>query len=317
MRREPRQARSRARVARILAATDAILAADGVDALTVRRIAERAEVPVGSLYQFFPDKGAVIDALARAYIADFDAAIERLVASAERDDEDWSDPVGRMVDAFAALYRSRPGYVALWTGRYLSPELARADEANNQLIAAGVRQILVHRVGVASGPGLDLAAQVAVRTADALLQYAFARSPQGDEAVLDELKRLLRLYLASQTALLHAHAEPVLQFIKCCQPSLFECLVPKLAQHLLRPAAVTCQQARRVCNGPLLALIHLNLRNQAIRGLARGGQPPAAAHKSDGAGERRMRRGRHVDDRHSEVPRQHSCVPETHRVAPR
>jgi len=201
MRREPQQARSRARVARILAAADAILATEGVEALTVRRIAERAEVPVGSLYQFFPDKGAVIDALARAYISDFDAAIDALVASAERGDDDWSDPVGRMVDAFAELYRSRPGYVALWTGRHLSPELARADEANNQLIAAGVQQILVRKAGAASGPGLDLAAQVAVRTADALLQYAFARSPKGDEVVLDELKGLLRLYLARLTNL--------------------------------------------------------------------------------------------------------------------
>jgi hypothetical protein len=38
--------------------------------------------------------------------------------------------------------------------------------------------------------------RVAVRAADALLQYAFAVSPDGDEAVLTELKTLLRLYLA-------------------------------------------------------------------------------------------------------------------------
>jgi AcrR family transcriptional regulator len=194
--REPRQARSRARVERILAAADAILSGDGVDGLTVRRIAERAAVPVGTLYQFFADKGAVIDALARTYIAEFDAAIGELVGSAERCEGDWSDPVGRMVDAFAALYRSHPGYVALWTGRHLSRELARADEANNQLIAAGVRRILVLRAGVADGPQLGLAAQVAVRAADALLQYAFTRSAHGDDAVLGQLKRLLRMYLA-------------------------------------------------------------------------------------------------------------------------
>ena len=199
LRREPRQARSRARVAQILAAADAILAADGVDALTVRRIADRAGVPVGTLYQFFPDKGAVIDATARGYIAEFDAAIGELVASAERGDGDWSDPVGRLVDTFAALYRSRPGYVALWTGRHLSPELARADDANNQVIAAGVRRILVSLAAVSDTPALDLAAQVAVRTADALLHYAFAKSPRGDDAVLGELKRLLRPYLASLT----------------------------------------------------------------------------------------------------------------------
>ena len=196
--REPRQARSRARVAQILAAADAILSTDGVEALTVRRIAERAGVPVGSLYQFFPDKGSVVDAVARAYIAEFDAAVEGLVHSAETGDAgDWSDPVGRIVDEFVALYRSHPGYVALWSGRHLSPELARADEANNQLIAAGVRRVLAGQAGVPDGPALELAVRVAVRAADALLQYAFARSPQGDEAVLTELKNMLRLYLAS------------------------------------------------------------------------------------------------------------------------
>ena len=195
LRREPRQARSRARLAQILAAADAILAEEGVEALTIRRIAERAGVPVGTLYQFFPDKGSVVDAVARAYIAEFDALVDGLVSSAA--DGDWSDPVGRIVDEFVALYRSHPGYVALWSGRHLSPELARADEANNQLIAAGVQRLLAEHAGVADGSALELAVGVAVRTADALLQYAFSVSPDGDEAVLGELKTLLRLYLAN------------------------------------------------------------------------------------------------------------------------
>ena len=209
IRREPRQARSRARVAQILAAADGILSVEGFEALTVRRIAQEAGVPVGSIYQFFPDKAAVVDALARGYIGEFDAAIEVLVADAEaysaehegerRDQETdggWGDPVGRLVDEFADLYRSRPGYVALWSGRHLSPELARADEANNLAIAAGVRRILVARGILADGPELDLDAQVAVRVADVLLQFAFGRAAGGDPAVLAELKTLLRLYLA-------------------------------------------------------------------------------------------------------------------------
>jgi AcrR family transcriptional regulator len=195
LRREPRQARSRARLAQVLAAADAILAGEGVEALTMRRIAERAGVPVGTLYQFFPDKGSVVDAVARAYIAEFDTLIDGLVSSAA--DADWSDPVGRIVDEFVALYRSHPGYVALWSGRHLSPELARADEANNQLIAAGVQRLLADHAGVPDGAGLQLAVLVAVRTADALLQYAFTVSPEGDESVLAELKTMLRLYLGN------------------------------------------------------------------------------------------------------------------------
>lgn len=193
LRRQPRQQRSRDRVRHILAAADEILSAEGFEALAVRRIAQAAGVPVGSIYQFFPDKAAVVDALAGMYIGQFDAAIEDLVArsAAQR----WDDPVGTLVDAFAALYRANPGYVALWSGRHLSPELARADEANNAAIADGVRRILIRQVPLPDGESLVLEARVAVAVADALLQFAFREGASGDEAVLDELKALLRLYL--------------------------------------------------------------------------------------------------------------------------
>lgn len=196
LRRQPRQERSRTRVRHILEAADAILSAEGFEALAVRRIAQVAGVPVGSIYQFFPDKAAVVDALAGMYIGQFDAAIEQLVARSAA--EQWPDPVGTLVDAFAALYRANPGYVALWSGRHLSPELARADEANNAAIADGVRRILVRQVPLPGGAALTLAAEsrIAVVVADGLLQFAFREGPSGDEAVLDELKALLRLYLA-------------------------------------------------------------------------------------------------------------------------
>jgi len=155
--------------------------------------AEEAQARVPCLRE---DRGGLlVDAVARAYIAEFDALVDGLVRSA--DGGDWSDPVGRLVDEFVALYRSHPGYVALWSGRHLSPELARADEANNQLIAASVRRVLAEYAGLPDDAALELAVRVAVRAADALLQYAFAVSPDGDDAVLAELKTLLRLYLAN------------------------------------------------------------------------------------------------------------------------
>ncbi len=197
MRRQPRQQRSRTRVRQILEAADSILSAEGFEALTVRRIAQVAGVPVGSIYQFFPDKAAVVDALAGTYIGQFDAAIAQLVAASEA--ERWQDPVGTLIDAFTALYRANPGYVALWSGRHVSPELARADEANNAAIAEGVRRILVRQAGLPDGEELARSARLAVVVADALLQFAFRLAADGDERVLDELKELLRLYLARVT----------------------------------------------------------------------------------------------------------------------
>jgi AcrR family transcriptional regulator len=194
LRRRPQQARSRARVQRLLEAADHVLGTEGFGALTVRRLAEEAEVPVGTIYQFFTDKAGVVDALARRYIGEFDEMIELLVLDAES--RPWDDVVDTVIDAAAAMYRSRPGYVAIWIGRHLSPELQQADEANNAAIAAGLRRIVVAQHGLVDDDALALACQVAVHTTDALLQLAFRLDPHGDEAVLTEARRLHRLYLA-------------------------------------------------------------------------------------------------------------------------
>jgi AcrR family transcriptional regulator len=197
MRREPQQERSRARVRQILRSADEVLSNEGFEALTVRRIAQAAGVPVGSIYQFFPDKAAVIDALAVSYLDDFAAAIEELTEAAQA--EPWQDPVQTLVDAFAQMYRARPGYVALWSGRHLSPRLAQADEANNAAIADGVRRVLIAQARLPDGEPLARISRISVVVADALLQFAFRGGPTGDEFVLDELKTLLRLYLADVT----------------------------------------------------------------------------------------------------------------------
>jgi AcrR family transcriptional regulator len=61
MRKTPRQARSREMVERIVAAGRAVLVTDGYDAFSTNRIAAAAGVSPGSVYQYFPDKAAILD----------------------------------------------------------------------------------------------------------------------------------------------------------------------------------------------------------------------------------------------------------------
>jgi AcrR family transcriptional regulator len=63
MRRLPRQQRSRELVNRLVDATAAVIVERGLDGTTTNHIAERAGVSVGSLYQYFPDKEALLEAL--------------------------------------------------------------------------------------------------------------------------------------------------------------------------------------------------------------------------------------------------------------
>ena len=62
-RKEPRQARSQATVDAILVATARVLTRDGYDHASTNKVAEAAGVSVGSLYQYFPSKEALVAAL--------------------------------------------------------------------------------------------------------------------------------------------------------------------------------------------------------------------------------------------------------------
>ncbi len=83
MRRRPRQSRSRDLVEAILVATERVIAAHGIEGATTNRIAEVAGVSIGSLYQYFPNKDALV-ALARErsagrFQADVDPEVEKLL----------------------------------------------------------------------------------------------------------------------------------------------------------------------------------------------------------------------------------------------
>ncbi|MGW5423492.1 TetR/AcrR family transcriptional regulator [Streptomyces sp. NPDC003943] len=192
VRRQPQQARSRARVEAILAAADRILAREGYEALTMRRVAEEAGAPVGSIYQFYPDKGAVVDALGQRYLDGFKTAIDGLVERAVKGE--LTDLVGTMVDVYAELFRSQPGGMALWAGRHLSPELARADEASNALIAEGLERIVEQVTGRPGGEPLRRAARMVVWAANAVLHEVFKGGGEPDLGTVDELKRMLNSY---------------------------------------------------------------------------------------------------------------------------
>jgi AcrR family transcriptional regulator len=64
-RRRPVQERSRERFARILRATRALLLETGIEALSCESIAAAADVPVGTVYQFFPNKFSIVCELDR------------------------------------------------------------------------------------------------------------------------------------------------------------------------------------------------------------------------------------------------------------
>ena len=181
---------------RLVDAAEELLAREGAEALTTTRVAEEAGVSVGSLYQYLPDKGAIVQALAHRYLTEFEERMHALEREARRGGRGWEDPVALLIDSFSELYRERPGYRALWFGRELSDELRAADRENKMALARGVRSIAVS-LGLARDDAyLRVAARAGVLVTDSILQEAFRSDPRGDAQLIEEAKRILRLYLA-------------------------------------------------------------------------------------------------------------------------
>lgn len=81
-RKQPRQARSQATVDAIFDATIQVLLAEGLQRLTTIRVAERAGVSVGTLYQYFPQKQALLFAVLQRHMEKVARGMEDAAASA-------------------------------------------------------------------------------------------------------------------------------------------------------------------------------------------------------------------------------------------
>jgi AcrR family transcriptional regulator len=196
LRNVPTQARSRQRLRRVLDAADQVLAEQGADAFTTTRIAQAAGIPVGSVYRYFPDKEAIVEALAVRYWSDF----EDLVAAAADIDEQrpLSDPGAVVLDALAAGFRARPGFLALWYGGLRSERVRDATRPTRAAIARSIERIFAVHWSQAPAQARSTAAAMVVLAGDGLLREAFRRDLSGDSSVLAESKLMLDAYIRTR-----------------------------------------------------------------------------------------------------------------------
>jgi AcrR family transcriptional regulator len=78
-RRQPRQRRSRQTVETVLEAVVHVLKEHGVDGITTNRIAETAGISIGSVYQYFPDKQAIFEAIHARHVNQINRLIESVL----------------------------------------------------------------------------------------------------------------------------------------------------------------------------------------------------------------------------------------------
>jgi AcrR family transcriptional regulator len=199
LRKMPLQARSRARVAGILKAAGGLLGEVGYDGLSTNLIAERAQVPVGSIYQFFEGKDDIVAAL----VEQFQDRILRLaseqldVATAVHDRRGF---IARLVDGIAGIQAEASAFFCVFSG---SQTHERFDGLARELRRTLTRHL--DRVFAEAFPRLpkDDRGRMLAAWSDitgAMIANLDRSKPGERGKLLEELKTILGAYLDAKLA---------------------------------------------------------------------------------------------------------------------
>lgn len=197
MRRQPRQVRSQERVNQILDVAEQMFISEGYDATTTNAIAARAKVSIGSLYQFFPDKAAIVQALTMRYM---ELLHHRFTAlhTAETVNLPLSAYVDQVIDAIDQFFSDYPGYHAIFMQvQNKMPELEAIETAADAQLIQELATFLSLRNASWQQGNYETISFVLVKAIGTLLWLALSQEPSFRQQLLKETKRLTLSYLQS------------------------------------------------------------------------------------------------------------------------
>lgn len=203
MRRAPRQSRGQQRVTAILDAAEQLFAEAGYEASSTNELAARAGIPIGSIYQFFPNKEAILHALADRYRAGFAERYDVLL------EEGLADlPLEQLVDRLIGLMVEYGGAHMAITRAVLmsgaSPHLAAVSGAVQGDLLARIEALLAARAPQLPPERRAMVARSGLLAVFALLAHATSlkySDPAMMHAMFEESKLILLAYLRAALAL--------------------------------------------------------------------------------------------------------------------
>lgn len=173
-RRSPVQGRAQVTVEAILKAAAQILARHGPEAATTNAIAARAGVSIGSLYQYFADREALIVELVRRHVEEMQAVLARALAGLG--DQPLPAAIEQLVAAIIAAHQVSPRLHQALHQSLAGTRLDAIDHFERQLEAL-VAGALAARVELAlADPGLT--AMLLVRALGGLIRTTLRREPE-------------------------------------------------------------------------------------------------------------------------------------------
>ena len=190
-----RQARGQKRIDELLRAAGEVFAEAGYENATTNAIAAKAGVSPGTLYQFFPNKQAMAEALANKYAKENKAVHE---SAFEFDPRNLSlhEIIGRTVGPFLAFKQDAPGFEALFTGSVVSRDLADRIQSLHQDLKQRIANLIQGRCPQMPQEAVSMCAEISCQIVKGLMPLTRNGTAKQKDAASRELKLVLERYLA-------------------------------------------------------------------------------------------------------------------------
>ncbi|MDF1687760.1 MAG: TetR/AcrR family transcriptional regulator [Parvibaculaceae bacterium] len=188
--RKPAQARAKARVERILDAAVSLIAEKGSEAMRMSEVASHAGVPIGSLYQYFPDKAALLLELAQIYNKRIRAQIGAMLETIQSQ-EDIVPILSDLLDGYYQMFLEEPVARDIWCGTQAHKSLEWCDIEDSRLNGALVFESLKQFYPKSTWPDLKTRSFLVMQLTGAAVRLAIALEPEEGRLVMKSYAGLL------------------------------------------------------------------------------------------------------------------------------
>lgn len=191
-RRRPTQERSRKKFDALLTASRELLTEVGFESFTCEEVAIRADVPIGTLYQFFANKYVIVCELNRQDLV----GVQRELAefNGEVPSLDWMRFLNKLVDHLAGLWMSDPSRREVWLAMQSTPSTRATGVIHEKELAEQIARMLAPLTPETPRDRRKMMAEVLVHVVYSMLNFSVQDGQSHADAVA-ELKRLMVAYL--------------------------------------------------------------------------------------------------------------------------
>ena len=198
LRRTPQQNRSQQRVEEILLAASNLLVEGGYEALSTTAIAKEAGISVGSLYQFFANKEAVLQGLAQKYMEKM-ALLNETVFTPDAVYVPTEVLFGRTIDTLVNFSENNQGFHQVFNMPWISPELQAVAEASAEAMIEEIQKLIVGKAPHVSPEEAHIASRVLLNMIKGQLSLVDTADPRDRPTIIAHIKQMGTAYLTSFT----------------------------------------------------------------------------------------------------------------------